>query len=48
MLVLTVKKLWCYVGASAALNLGLKLPHTLLHHDGAVYVTVGFVQYVSD
>lgn len=48
MLVLMVKKLWCYVGASAALDLGLKLPHTLLHRDGVVYVTVGFVQYVSN
>lgn len=28
--------------------LDLKLPHKLLHHVGAVYVAVGFVQYVGN
>lgn len=47
MLILTVEK-WCYIAANAEVDLGLKLPHALLHHDCALYITVGFVQYTSN
>lgn len=42
-----VKKLWCNVAAGALLDLGLNLPHVLLHRDGDVCVAAGFVQYPS-
>lgn len=46
-LILTVEK-WCYVAASAEVDLGLKLPHAWPHYDCALYITVGFVQYISN